>query len=243
MAITTVGDVVAAALRKIGVLAEGEVPSAQMATDALDALNARLDQMKAENLTIPAVSRTLAALTANQTSFTIGIGGNINPTMARPDSIASVAYINAAGMEIPLNLLNDQQYAALPLKALTGTVPAMAYYSPTWPTGTLYPLPIPTIAATWVIYAPAEPPEFTALTDLVNLPPGYRRMLITNLAMELCDDYERQPPALLPQQAASSLAVVKRSNAKELLIKFDRGALVGNGGGWWDIRSGTYWGQ
>jgi hypothetical protein len=87
--------------------------------------------------------------------------------------------------------------------------------------------PIPTSATlTGELYAPQAVAEFSTLDTAVSLPPGYRRMLIKNLALCLCASYEREPRASLRQDAADSLATVKRSNKRLMDMQFEDGALV-----------------
>jgi hypothetical protein len=83
-------SLVTTALQEIGVLAEGGTASAAGATDALSALNRMLDQMAADRLSIPHLTRTEATITASQASYTVGSGGNIN--IARPVHIEKVNF-------------------------------------------------------------------------------------------------------------------------------------------------------
>lgn len=238
---TTVRDIATRALRGIGVLAAGQVATNAQAQGALDRLNDWLDEAKADNLLAYTVTRTTATLTASQASFTVGAGGNI--AIARPVFIEDVNYVDnsvSPALEIDLGpLLNEQQYQAIPQKALTGTRPAAVYYNPTFPLGTLIPWPIPTDAnLLWAIYYAAVVDEYASINDAVALPPGYRRMLVANLAMELLGDYQRDAPAGLPQRAALSKATVMRLNDRPQVMKFPPEALLGRAMGGWDIRTG-----
>jgi len=143
-------------------------------------------------------------------------------------------------LEIPLGpLLTEDEYAAIPLKALAGTRPARAYYNPTYPLGTLIPWPIPTAASLlWAVYAPAAVDEFADINAAVALPPGYRRMLTKALAVELLPVYVRETNPLLVSQAADAKATVKRRNERLRSMAFPPEALIGSGVGGWDIRVG-----
>jgi hypothetical protein len=156
--------------------------------------------------------------------------------------IEDVNYVDnsvSPALEIDLGmLLTEQEYQAIPVKSLTGSRPAAAYWNPTFPLGTLIPWPIPTDAnLLWAIYYAEAVEEFATINDLVALPPGYRRMLTTNLAVELLDDYSRQAPPLLVRAAADSKAVVKRSNERLRLLQFSPEALPGASWGF-SIRTG-----
>jgi hypothetical protein len=236
---TTLLDVITDALSEIGVLASGEVPNAGQSALGLRKMNDLVDLYKAEDLLVYTITRTTATLTASQTSFTVGTGANI--AIPRPMYIDSVGYVNQAvtpNIEIPLTMLRDEEYAAIAVKNLTAAVPTRAYYNPTFPNGTLYPLPIPTTGnLLWAVYYHAVVPEFVAVSDAVALPPGYRRMLITNLAVALAPSFPRQIDPFLARAAAMSKEIVKRSNRKPHELSFDRGAIL-QGGDWFDIRKG-----
>ena len=141
--------------------------------------------------------------------------------------------------EIPLIPLTDDAWARLPLKDQTSPWPTSAYYNPTFPYGTLTFWPVPTSSSLQaVLYVPTQSSQFADVSDTFNMPPGYRRMLTTNLALELCPSYDRQPSPLLVQQARDSLGVVKAANFRMADLGFDAGALCGSGRRWFNIRTG-----
>lgn len=232
------------ALKEIGVLAEGETPTAGQTTDALARLNRFLDRLAAENLAIYAVTRTTQAIVPSQASYTVGPSGNIN--IARPNFIERVNFIdNAASpaVEYPLpDPMTEQQWTDITIKNLTSPFPKAVYYSPTYPLGTLTPWPIPTNSnLLWVVYAWTAVAQIAAQSDTVALPPGYGEMIVQNLALLLCPTYERQPHPVLVKTASESMATVKRSNHRTTDRTFgadvrgDRGAY---GPGGWSIYTG-----
>lgn len=238
---TTVRDVATRALRLLGVLAAGEVPDAGQATIALETLNDWLDQGKADRPRIYTVARDTATLTASQASFTVGSGGNVN--IARPVFLDRVAYVDnsvSPALEIPLGrLLTDDEYAAIPNKALTSTRPQAAYYRPDFPLGVLIPWPISTGASLlWAIYHPVAVDEFSAINDVVTLPPGYRLMFITKLAIMMAPIFSRQVSRELARMAYDAEAIVARANERERAVMFPAEALFGSGGYGYNIRTG-----
>jgi hypothetical protein len=234
-------DVITAALREIGVLAAGEVPSAAEGSDGLTALNNWLDQKAAERLTIYQVTRTLWTISANDGEYTVGASGNVN--VARPTSIQGVSIIETAtdpDYEISLgDGLTDDAYRGITQKALTSTLPRHWYYNATFPLGTLTLWPIPTSTTLQgALYAPQQITSFAALSTDVSLPPGYMRAMIKNLALDLSPSYGVQPSMLLVDQARESLATVKRSNIRPTELVCDAGALIQGARGTFDIRTG-----
>lgn len=231
---TTVRDLATRSLRLLGILGAepGATPDAGQATIALETLNDWLDQGKADRPRIYAVARDTSTLTASQASFTVGSGGNIN--IARPMFIDRVAYVDnsvSPALEIPLGrLLTDDEYAMIPNKALTATRPMAAYYRPDFPLGVLIPWPISTGASLlWAIYHPVAVDEFSTINDSVTLPPGYRLLFITKLAIMMAPIFGRQVPRDLTRMVAEAEAIVARSNERDRVTMFPSDALFGIG--------------
>jgi hypothetical protein len=220
---TTVLDVITASLAEIGVLAAGagEAPTASQAAAALRSLNALIDQWKAERFQIHTITRTTEPIVASDGTYTIGSGGDV--AIDWPVYVDHVNWIDTAtdpDQEYPLHEMTDDEYAGIFAKALTSALPSSWYYNPTYPLGTLTLWPTPTGSGLeFAMYTPTPVAEFAATSDSVALPPGYRRMLIKNLAVELMPSYLRDPNPILLRQAQESLAQVKRSNHR---LKFTR---------------------
>ena len=70
-------DIVSRALKDIGALEAGEVPSADAAQDAFDMLNDLIDQWSNEQMMVYYKTEIVWAVTQNVTQYTIGPGGNI----------------------------------------------------------------------------------------------------------------------------------------------------------------------
>jgi hypothetical protein len=238
---TTVRDVATRALRLLGVLEPSEVPNAGQAAIVLETLNDWMDQGKADRPRIYTVARDTATLTPSAASFTVGTGGAIN--IARPvflDSIGLVDNSVSPANEIPLELLTDEKYASIPNKALTSTRPQAAYYRPDFPLGLLIPWPISTGASLlWALYHPVAVDEFTDVNTVVTLPPGYRLMLITKLAIMMSPIFSRQVSRELARMAYDAEAIVARANERDRDVMFPAEALFGSGGYGYNFRSGT----
>jgi hypothetical protein len=237
----TVQQIIDSALRKIGVLAEGETSEYQASADALECLNDLVDQWAAEDLFIYAIVNTTWTIVANQPSYTVGTGGNVN--IARPVYVQHVNYIDTApapDLELPLQELTDDMWAAIPQKALTNPQPTAYYFLPSFPLATLYLWPIPTSSTLQgSIYAKTAITEFSALTDTFTLPPAYRRMIRSNLALELAPEYGSQPDPMLVKAAAESKLAVTRANGRLVDLGFDLGLPGAYGNGrWWSINVG-----
>jgi len=227
---TTVKDVCQDALREIGILDAVEAGTDADVDAAFDRLNRLIDQWASERLMIYTRTRTTWTIVASQASYTVGSGANVD--IARPgiDEVTQIHYVDTSqdpDLELELNLLSEDAWSKVPQRALTSQYPTSAYYNPTFPNGTLHFWPIPTNSSLeGVIYHWTAVSEYTALTDSVALPGGYRRMMITNLAMELCPLFGVQPNPVLVKNSMESMGTVKRSNKRIADLQFDPGALV-----------------
>ena len=70
-------DIICRALKDIGALEAGEVPTADAAQDAFDMLNDMLDQWSNENMMVYNYTEIIFPVVQNQTQYTIGPGGDV----------------------------------------------------------------------------------------------------------------------------------------------------------------------
>ena len=232
----TVSDACTQALQRIGVLSAEETAGSADLSTAFTVLNQLMDSWGAERLTIPFVQRTTWTIVANTSVYTIGTGGDID--VVRPVSIDHASFVDSApdpDLEIGLNVLTNQAWQAIAMKALTSTYPQDLFYQPTYGTGaatlgtvTLYPVPTGT-TLTGVIYAPLAVAQFPATSATLLLPPGYQRFVITNLALELAPIFGASPSQDLRDQAMESKATIKRANITLSDLTLDSGALPQSG--------------
>jgi len=217
----TIGDAITAALQDLGVLAAGEVPAAEDSALALDRVNDWLDALATEGLTMYGRTRTTWTLTSGVSTYSVGDGATVN--VARPtgtEAIDNLGYVDTSqspAMEYLLGRpLTEDAWAGIAQKAFQATYPSVWYYDPTFPTGTLTCWPVPTSSSLQgVLYTPTPLAEFSALTDVVSLPPGYRRFLRTNLAVELAPAFQVSPSPVAVELAVASKAAIKRANTRE----------------------------
>lgn len=241
----TVLKIITGSLMEIGVNASGELPQGPEGSDALDIFNDFVDALGVERLAMHAVLRTVKTLTSTTASYTIGSGGDIN--IVRPMWIQDAMLIIDTGAtyptEIPIDVLDDDAYAAWPSKTLQNTQSSAIYFDHAWAAGLgrIYPLPIPNVGTTQlVLYTPSEPiAQVASLDTVVTFPPGVRRMLRKNLAIEFAPSYPGCAVSpLLLKQAMDSKAAWKRANVRPMVMGCDP-ALVGSGGSW-NINTGTF---
>jgi hypothetical protein len=231
-------QIITSALRLIGAVASGETLEPDEANDGLVVLNDFIDELRTQRLTIYITQHQVYPLTAAKQSYTIGTGGDFNQQRPLWIPYAGLIIDNAADVptEIGINVYSVQEYAGVYQKALQSTLTQAVYYDHGWDAsglGRLYLYPVPSVGTTsLVLYTPLAINEFANLTTRYTFPPGYRKMLKYNLAVQLAAEYGRQVDPMVLDIARSSMANVKASNASQPgLMRVDTG-LVGTKSGW-----------
>jgi hypothetical protein len=234
MAVHTALDCITAALKRIGVVSGIQTPSADLAADGLDRLSSLLESWLTESLIVYAQQRVVQSMTIGKALYTIGTGGDI--AQARPLWITNAAVTipgSSPTDEMPLEPLNDDQWAATSPKLLQSTLPDRYYYNANHPLGEIYPWPVVNITGVSLcLYLPIQLPTTLALTTLIDLPPGYYRAIRDNLAVELAPELDRQIDPNLMQLAIDAKWAIKRPNFRPLLMRSDP-ALLSHGGYNW----------
>lgn len=185
--------------------------------------------------TILAIGATTITMSANALStvaaaetITYTIPGNFK--IARPLKITNAFTRLTApgntGLDYPMDIVARDQYAQIGFKGVAGPWPRVVYYDPTFPLGNLYFYPNPSSAGSLHLWTDTILNQFAALTTPVNLPQGYARALIKNLALELAPEYGKTASALLVQQAKEALRMVKALNSEPAIQAFYDGDLV-----------------
>jgi hypothetical protein len=201
---TTALGIITSAMRKAGVLVKGEVPVADEASDALVMLNDLLASISNDANAVYARTTESFTLSGGVGSYTIGSGATFNT--ARPVRIVA-SYVRTGTIDYPLSVVSDQQYATIPIKNIGG-IPEFLNYSNGFPQATINLYPFPSTA--YQLFIVSEKPLTSfALSDTVSLPPGWRRMLINNLAVELAPEYGQPVSPDLAKLAADSKAEIR----------------------------------
>lgn len=235
---STARDLVRNALKLIGVLASGENPSAEDQTDALDILRKMLDSWSTESLLTFSKAIETFPLVSNKQTYTFGITGDFNSM--RPMRIIKAATIDVSTspqQEIPIEIINLDQWARITQKTLPSTLSTKLYIDFSNPLFlTLNFWPVPTLGNSVMIYSekplidPAQP------TTIINFPPGYEMALEYNLAILLSPGYGKPLDQTIAAIAATSVANIQRMNIQPIYMTCDPATL--SGGKTWDWRTG-----
>lgn len=194
--------------------------------------------------------------------ITIGPGGTWDTP--RPVWIDGAGVIYTAGStpkpELSMRVLTVSEWQRIAVKGITSTLSRALIYDqqftsvglgdPISGLGHIYLHPVPSASFQIVLYVPISVEEFEPdangnpdFSIQVALPPGYRMMLISNLACILCLGVSA-PPAKVEEMAKKSLEDVMAGNlvqTMDALICEDAVLSYNNPGGSWDWLGGGFY--
>jgi hypothetical protein len=208
----TAGDIINGALRLIGMLAEGETPSAETSADALFAMNQMIDSWNIERLSVFSTQDQTFTWPADEITRTLGPSGNF--VGLRPARLDDATYYRDPGTNVSFGIkfINQQQYDGIAVKTVTSTYPQVIFVNETFPNVTMTIYPKPTRALEWhfISIQPLTQPA-TLATELA-LPPGYLRAFRYNLACEIAAEFGVEPSLQVKRIAMSAKRNIKRIN-------------------------------
>ena len=210
--ITTAGEQINAALRLIGVLAEGEVPSAATSQDALTALQQMIDSWNTERLSVYNTQDQVFTWPAGQISRTLGPTGDFVGN--RPVQLDDSTYFRdpITGVSYGVKFINQAQYNGIAVKTVTSTFPQVVWINQEYPDITISIYPVPTRDLEWHLVSVDELTQPVGLTTQLLIPPGYLRAFKYNLAMEIAPEFGVEPSPQVQRIAMSSKRNIKRIN-------------------------------
>lgn len=207
---TTPLDIINGAARLIGVVFKSESLSDDEAADGLVALNDMLDTWSNDNLITYAYTLETFSLTG-AASYTIGSGGDFNTT--RPINIVD-AVVRYGSIDYPLTIISQEQYQEeIALKSTTSPVPKYLTYDNAYPLATIKMYYVPSAGSTLYLQTNKPLGNFASLTTTIALPPGWKRALKYNLAVDIAAEYGVEVPATVLRTANTSLGAIKRATS------------------------------
>jgi hypothetical protein len=212
MATYTAGDQINRALRLLGVLAEGEVPSAETAQDALMAMNQMIDSWNTERLSVFCTQDQIFTWPAGLLSRTLGPTGDF--VGLRPVLLDDATYFRDPGTNVSFGIkfINQQQYNGIAVKTVTSTYPQVIFVNNTFPDVEMYVYPRPTRDLEWHFVSVQKLDIPAGLSTVLYYPPGYLRAFTYNLAMEIAPEFGVEPSPQVQRIAMTSKRDLKRIN-------------------------------
>jgi len=177
-------QIITAALRKLGVVAEGQTPSASNLADGQIALNAAIGQLRA--LGMPLWVRSEYTFTPTTNTYTIGTGMVL-------DTVFPVRLLQAfrteSNAKVPMELVARQDYNILP--TTPGGSPLKVNYQPFINYGviSIWPTPAATNTATVTLVYQRPFQYFTTGTETADFPEEWLLPLIYTTSVLLAPEW------------------------------------------------------
>jgi hypothetical protein len=212
MATYTAGDQINRALRLLGVLAEGETPSAATSQDALTALNQMTDSWNTERLSIFNTQDQTFLWPAGEIQQHLGPSGDFVGN--RPVLLDDSTYFRDPGTNVSFGIkfINQQQYDGIAVKTVTSTYPQVMWINMEYPNIQMTIYPRPTRILEWHFISVEELLNPATLVTNLLFPPGYLRAFTYNLAMEIAPEFGVEPSPQVQRIAMTSKRNLKRIN-------------------------------
>jgi hypothetical protein len=209
---TTAGDQINGALRLLGILAEGETPSAATSQDALTALNQMIDSWNTERLSVYSTQDQVFSWPPNVLSRTLGPTGDFVGN--RPILFDDSSYFRdpSSGISFGIKFINQQQYNGIAVKTVTSTYPQVIWVNMTYPDVEMYVYPKPTKVLEWHFVSVEELTQPATLATVLHFPPGYLRAFKYNLACEIAPEFGVEPSPTVSRIAMTAKRDLKRIN-------------------------------
>jgi hypothetical protein len=206
------GDIINGSLRLLGVLAEGETPSAETSQDALNAMNQMIDSWNTERLAVFSTQDQVFTWPASTISRTLGPSGDFVGN--RPILLDDATYYKDAstGVSYGIKIINQQQYDGIAVKTVTSTYPQVIWVNMSYPDIEMYVYPVPTRALEWHFISVEELTQPATLATVLSFPPGYLRAFRYNLATEMAPEFGVEPSPQVQRIAMTSKRNLKRIN-------------------------------
>lgn len=208
----TAGDQIVRALRLLGVIAEGETPSAATSQDALIALNQMIDSWNTERLSVYSTQDQVFTWPSGQITRTLGPTGDFVGN--RPVLLDDATYYRDAGTNVSygIKFINQDQYNGIAVKTITSTYPQVIFVNMTFPDIEMTVYPRPTRDLEWHFISVRELNQPALLSTNLAFPPGYLRAFVYNLACELAPEFGVEPSPQVQRIAMTSKRNLKRIN-------------------------------
>jgi hypothetical protein len=209
---TSAGDQINGAMRLIGMLAEGETPSAAASQDALVAMNQMIDSWNTERLSVFSTQDQIFTWPASIQSRTLGPTGDFVGN--RPVLLDDSTYFRDAATNVSygIKMINQQQYNGIAVKTVTSTYPQVLWINMTYPDIEMYVYPVPLRPLEWHFVSVEELTQPAVLATTLSFPPGYLRAFKYNLACEIAAEFGVEPSPQVQRIAMTSKRNLKRIN-------------------------------
>ena len=211
--ITTAKDIIKRSLRLISATAAGEEPTAHEYTDCFNALTTLVEAWDIEKLMSSVDTVAEASALSGATQFTIGPAGDL--VMDQIPTFLDYVYVSNGSINYEATIPGSRKEFDDEVQIDPVGWPQMAYFTRHDPASTESTLefscPLPD-NATVKVGISSRGPAFADLITQVDLPPGLKRAIEYNLAIEVAPEFQAQPSPMVVQAANESKAMFKLHN-------------------------------
>jgi hypothetical protein len=138
----------------------------------------------------------------------------------RPTKIDSAFLrVGTEDTQIEINSLYD--YNKIIAKTDLSDSPTNIAYITGYPNATVLIYPVPSAASSISLTFKRHFSDINNVSDQINLPNGYSRAIVYNLALELASEFGKAPDQSVVEMARDSIAWIKRTNMPEIACEFD----------------------
>lgn len=181
-------DITTAALRKLGVIAQGQSPSTEDLTNASMALNMLLGMLRAKGMPMWARANYIFVTVPGQSIYNIGTGQPFNTPY--PLKMLQIYRVDSSGTCIDMDIEADYNFNQLPNNS--SGIPIKMTYQPQVNIGTmkLWPTPDTTSStSTFTIVYQRPFQYFISSTDTMDFPEEWYLPLVYKLAVLLAPEW------------------------------------------------------
>lgn len=186
-------DIISRALRLIGVVAQGETPTADQITEGSVALNGLVLSWQSDGLPLWVVKKAAITPVVGQSVYTLGAGQSAPYDVPKPLKVIQAWYHNTStNIDVPIRIVTEYDYNKLGNKTVQG-LPIQIWYQPLSSTGnlTVYQVPDAWTASNVTIYIVYHAPfsTFDISTDTLDFPQEWYDAVTYGLATRLAPEY------------------------------------------------------
>lgn len=215
---STARDLVTLALKEAGVIGVGQTPLDEDMNDSFTLLRRMMATWNKKRWLVPAL-QDVSKVATGAISYTVGIGGDINPGY-RPNQIKAGYFIQLNTGTTPVSLplsqvFSYEDYARITLKTLN-TLPEIYFYDNAVPLGHVFVNPIPSsiYELHFIIQTYLDFPGALGLDSVFNLAEEYEEAIHYNLAIRLCSAYQEEPQKSTIALAKDGRRMLRNSNVQ-----------------------------
>lgn len=211
----TARSLIRRALLLLGATSSAEALPADVAQDALAALNDMVASWSLERFNIYHTPRLEVPMVPGQAVYTWGLpGGAI--AQPRPLRLESALYQLAGDVpqEWPIAVWTQAEYEqGVWLKQLASLYPVGVYLESSYPLARLHVYTVPQEACTLILFPWLPLTGFPTLDTPVSLPEGYARLLRYALAIEVAPEFGIEPSPAIVGVFSDARRNIKNRNA------------------------------